>query len=163
MIGDISIANGVINFTVSAITRPGNQWGVGPYNVILNETGANAGLPRPLLLPIDPSAHKCFQWTKLGPPEGFCGCQSLAPADLVFSVTPTSGVAATPRVATFPVDPNGDPLLPGIIDWGDLTADTVVTSGTSINHTYVAGSYVPTYRWTGGSGTTYTSPTITVT
>jgi hypothetical protein len=65
-------------------------------------------------------------------------------------------------VATFPTDPNGDPLLPGVIDWGDLTADTIVTSGTTTNHTYVAGSYTPTYRWTGGSGTTYTSPTVTV-
>jgi len=137
MIGDITIANGVINFTVTAITRPGNQWGVGPYNVIINETGANAGLPGPLLLPIDPTAHKCFQWTQLG-------------------------AAALPRTATFPLDANGDPLLPGIIDWGDLTADTVVTSGTTVQHTYVAGAYVPTYRWTGGSGTTYTSPTVTV-
>lgn len=161
MIGDVTIANGVVNFTVSAITRPGNQWGVGPYNVIVNETGLNAGLPAPLLVAIDPTAHKCFQWTKLPPPEGFCGCQPLpAPA---FAVTPTSGVAATPRVATFPLDANGDPLLPGIIDWGDLTADTAVTSGTTVNHSYVAGSYVATYRWTGGSGPTYTSATITVT
>ena len=162
MIGDISIANGVINFTVTAITRPGNQWGVGPYNVIINETGVNAGLPAPLLLAIDPTAHKCFQWTKLGPPEGFCGCQSLLPADLVFDVAPLLGAAAVPRAATFPLDPDGNPLLPGVIDWGDLTADTVVTSGTTTNHTYIAGSYTATYRWTGGSGTTYTSALITV-
>lgn len=162
MIGDVTIANGVINFTVTAITRPGNQWGVGPYNVIINETGLNAGLPAPLLLPIDTTAHKCFQWTKLPPPEGFCGCQSLDAPDLVFSVLPTSGAAAVPRVATFPLDPNGDPLLPGVIDWGDLTADSIVTSGTTLNHTYVAGSYTATYRWTGGSGPTYTSAVITV-
>ena len=162
-IGDVTIANGVINFTVSAITRPGNQWGVGPYNVIINETGANAGLPAPLLVAIDPTAHKCFQWTKLGPPEGFCGCQSLADAALVFDVAPTAGLAAVPRVATFPLDPDGNPLLPGVIDWGDLTADTIVTSGTTANHSYVVGVYTATYRWTGGSGTTYTSPVITVT
>lgn len=162
MIGDVTIANGVINFTVTGITRPGNQWGVGPYNVIINETGLNAGLPGPLLLPIDPTAHKCFQWTKLPPPEGFCGCQSLDPDDLAFSVLPTSGAAAVPRVATFPLDPDGNPLLPGVIDWGDLTADTLVTSGTTANHTYIAGSYTATYRWTGGSGPTYTSAVITV-
>lgn len=162
MIGDVTIANGVVNFTVSAITRPGNQWGVGPYNVIINETGLNAGLPAPLLVAIDPTAHKCFQWTKLGPPEGFCGCQSLDPEDLVFEVEPLVGAAAVVRTATFPVDGNGDPLLPGIIDWDDATADEVVTSGTTVQHTYVAGSYEPTYRWTGGSGVTYTSPTITV-
>lgn len=162
MIGDVTIANGVVNFTVTAISRAGNQWGTGPYNVILNETGLNAGLPAPLLLPISASAHKCFQWTKLGPPDGACGCQSLDPVDLVFSVTPTVGAAAVPRVATFPLGADGNPLLPGVIDWGDLTADTVVTSGTSVNHTYVAGAYVPTYRYTGGSGTTFTSPTVTV-
>ena len=160
-IGDVTIANGVINFTVNAITRPGNQWGTGPYNVIINETGVNAGLPAPLLVAIDPTAHKCFQWTKLAPPEGACGCQSLpAPA---FAVAPTSGAAAVARVATFPLDANGDALLPGVIDWGDLTADTIVTSGTTVNHTYVAGTYTATYRWTGGSGPTYTSAVITVT
>jgi hypothetical protein len=81
----------------------------------------------------------------------------------VFSVAPTTGLAAVPRVATFPLDANGDPLLPGVIDWGDLTADTIVTSGTTANHNYVVGVYTATYRWTGGSGTTYTSAVITVT
>lgn len=160
MIGDVTIANGVINFTVSAISRPGNQWGVGPYNVIINETGANAGLPGPLLLPVATNAHKCFQWTKLPPPEGQCGCQSL-PAP-IFVVSPTSGPAATPRVATFPVDGDGNPILPAVIDWGDLTPDELVTTGTSVNHTYVAGTYTATYRPTAQSSPTYTSAVITV-
>lgn len=159
MIGDVSIQNGVITFTVTAITRGANQWGTGPYNVIINETGPNAGLPGPLLSAVNPSSHKCFFWTKLAPPEGACGCQDLTPA---FAVLPTTGAAAVLRTATFPLDANGDPLLPGVIDWGDLTADTIVTSGTSTTHTYVAGSYVPTYRSTAMSGVTYTSPTITV-
>ncbi len=162
VIGDVTINNGVINFTVTGITRGANQWGTGPYNVIVNETGPNAGLPGPLLTAVNTSSHKCFLWTELAPPEGFCGCQSLDPVDLAFTVTPTSGAAAVARTATFPLDANGDPLLPGVIDWGDLTADTVVTSGTSTNHTYVAGTYTATYRWTGGSGPTYTSAVITV-
>ena len=54
-------------------------------------------------------------------------------------LNPTAGLAALVRTATFPVDPNGDPLLPGVIDWGDLTPDTIVTSGTSTTHNYVAG------------------------
>jgi len=162
VIGDVTINNGVINFTVTGITRGANQWGVGPYNVIVNESGPNAGLPGPLLSAVNVNSHKCFFWTELPPPDGFCGCQSLDPVDLAFSVAPTSGAAAVARVATFPLDANGDPLLPGVIDWGDLTADTVVTSGTTANHTYVAGSYTATYRWTGGSGLTYTSAVITV-
>lgn len=159
-IGDVTIQNGVVTFTVNGITRPGNQWDTGPYNVIINETGANAGLPGPLLVAVPTNAHKCFQWTKLGPPVGQCGCQDRTPA---FSVLPTAGAAAVERVATFPLDAEGDPILPGVIDWGDATADTVVTSGTTSNHTYVAGTYTATYRSTDHSGPTYTSAVITVT
>lgn len=159
MIGDISITNGVITFTVTAITRGGNQWGVGPYNVIINETGPNAGLPGPLLTAMNPASHKCFFWTKMPPPEGACGCQDLTQP---FIVLPLTGAAAVLRTATFPLGPDGDPLLPGIIDWGDLTADQAVTSGTTATHTYVAGTYTATYRATGQSGITYTSAPIVV-
>lgn len=159
MIGDVSIANGVITFTVTGITRGGNQWGTGPYNVIINETGPNAGLPGPLLTAMNPASHKCFFWTKLPPPDGVCGCQDITPA---FSVLPTVGLAAVPRVATFPLL-DGTPLLPGVIDWGDATPEEVVTSGTTANHNYAAGVYTATYRATEQSGPTYTSAVITVT
>lgn len=159
-IGDVTINNGVITFTVTGITRGANQWGTGPYNVIINETGANAGQPGPLLTSVNVNSHKCFFWTKLAPPDGVCGCQDLTPA---FQVLPLTGLASVVRTATFPLDANGDPILPGVIDWGDLTADTVVTSGTTTTHTYVAGTYVATYRSADQSGPTYTSATITVT
>lgn len=159
VIGDVTITNGVINFTVTAITRAGNQWGVGPYNVILNETGPNAGLPAPLLEAINVNSHKCFFWTKLGPPQGQCGCQDVSP---VFAVAPTTGLAAVPRVGTFPLGADGDPILPATIDWDDGTVVTV-TSGTTANHTYVAGTYNPTFTPLDESSPTYTSVTITVT
>lgn len=159
MIGDVTIQNGVINFTVTGITRPGNQWGVGPYNVLINESGANIGLPGPLLTSANPDAHKCFFWTKLPPPQGVCGCQDATPA---FVVLPLTGLASVVRTATFPML-DGQVLLPGVIDWGDLTPDQAVTSGTNATHSYVAGSYVATYRATQQSGPTYTSATITVT
>lgn len=158
-IGDVTINNGVITFTVTAITRGGNQWGTGPYNVIIHESGPDIGLPDDLLVAIDPKAHKCFFWTKLAPPDGQCGCQDLTP---VLVVAPTSGVAATPRIATFPLDGNGDPILPASIDWGDLTVETV-TTGTTKSHTYVAGTYTVKYKPTAVSSPTYTSATITVT
>jgi hypothetical protein len=158
-IGDVTINNGVINFTVTGITRPGNQWGVGPYNVIVNETGPNAGLPGPMLVAANPDAHKCFFWTKLPPPEGVCGCQDITPVVLV---APLTGLASVLRTLTFPTL-DGEVLLPGVIDWGDLTSDQVVTSGTTATHTYVAGTYTATYRATTQSGPTYRSATITVT
>jgi hypothetical protein len=159
MIGDVTITNGNINFTVTGITRAGNQWGVGPYNVIVNESGANIGLPGPLYTAVNTNSHKCFLWTQLAPPEGVCGCQDLTQP---FQVLPLTGLASVIRTATFPTL-DGQVLLPGVIDWGDLTADAVVTSGTTLTHSYVAGSYVATYRATGQSGITYTSATITVT
>lgn len=157
VIGDVTITNGVINFTVTGITRPGNQWGTGPYNVLINETGVNAGLPGPLLSAVNTQSHKCFMWTELGPPDGVCGCQDLTQE---FSVLPLLGAAAVPRVATFPLL-DGSPLLPGVIDWDDGNVEAV-TSGTTLNHTYVNGSYNPTYRATGQSGITYVGATITV-
>ena len=159
MIGDVTINNGNVNFTVTAITRPANQWEEGPYNVLLNETGANAGLPAPLLTDMNPNSHKCFFWTKLAPPPGDCGCQDLHP---VFTVAPTTGDVTVVRVGTFPLGPDGDPILPAVIDWGDTSSDTV-TTGTSMNHTYAAGTYTATYTPTGYSSPTYTSATITVT
>jgi hypothetical protein len=159
MIGDVTITNGNINFTVTGITRGANQWGTGPYNVIINESGPNIGLPGPLLTAVNVNSHKCFFWTLLPPPEGVCGCQDLTQP---FQVLPLTGLASVIRTATFPTL-DGEVLLPGVIDWGDLTADSLVTSGTTLTHTYVAGTYTATYRATGQSGVTYTSATITVT
>lgn len=159
MIGDVTIQNGVVTFTVTAITRGANQWGVGPYNVLINESGANIGLPGKLLTSANTAAHKCFFWTKLPPPVAVCGCQDLTQA---FQVLPLTGLASVVRTATFPTL-DGDVVLPGVIDWGDLTSDQVVTSGTTVTHNYVAGTYVATYRSTANSGITYTSATITVT
>lgn len=161
MIGDVTIQNGVINFTVTAITRGANQWGTGPYNVIINETGANAGFPGPLLLAVNPASHKCFQWTKLGPPQGDCGCQDLTP---VFAVAPLTGTTAVVRTGTFPLGADGGPLLPGVIDWDDGTALVTVTSGTTANHTYAApGTFNATYRPIDESSPTYVSADIVVT
>jgi hypothetical protein len=159
MIGDVTINNGVVNFTVTGITRGGNQWSTGPYNVIVHESGPDIGLPDVLLVAVDPRAHKCFQWTTLAPPPGQCGCQDLTP---VFAVAPTSGLASVPRIGTFPLDANGDPILPATIDWGDLTVETV-TTGTTKSHSYVAGTYTATFTPTGYSSPTYRSATITVT
>lgn len=159
-IGDVTITNGAITFTVTGITRGGNQWGTGPYNVIINETGPNAGLPSDLLTEVNANSHKCFFWTKLPPPEGVCGCQDLTPALVVL---PLTGTTAVLRTATFPLV-NGEPALPAVIDWGDGTAVETVTSGVSATHTYAApGSYTVTYRPTAASSPTYTSAPVVVT
>lgn len=158
-IGDVTIGNSDVTFTVTGITKAPNNWGLGPYNVVINLSGDNEGFPGPRYEEADPHAHKCFFWTELPPPPGFCGCQELTP---VLSVTPTSGPAATPRVMTFPLDPNGGSMLPAVVDWGDASPLVVVTSGTTLNHNYVAGSYTATFRSLAYSAPTYTSVALTV-
>jgi len=160
-IGTITIGNQVINFTVNAITRGANQWGQGPYNVLINETGANAGFPGPLLTPgIPAAAHKRFMWTILPPPDGLCGCQDLTP---VVGVLPLAGVAPLAVVLTFPLDANGDPILPAVIDWDDASPLETVTSGTTAGHNYAAaGTYNATFRPLEMSSPTYTSANIVV-
>jgi hypothetical protein len=157
---DLTIGNAVVTFTVSAITRKGSPWGVGPYNVLINQTGANAGLPGPMLTPIGANTLKRFMWTTLGPPASDCGCTDVTPT---LEATPTAGAAPLLVTFTFPTDSEGDPLLPGVFDWDDATANTVVTSGVSTTHSFtLAGTYDVTYRLTTQSGPTWTT-TITVT
>lgn len=154
------IGNAGVDFTVTGITQVARNWNLGPYNVLINESGPNVGLPGPELTTTD-GIHKRFFFTKLPPPDGLCGCQNLTPE---LNVLPTSGLAAVPRTATFPLGADGLPILPAVIDWGDLTADTIVTSGTTSVHSFVAGGpYTVTYRPTGFSSVTYTSVPIVVT
>jgi hypothetical protein len=159
MIGNISITNGVVTFTVTGITRGGNQWGEGPYNVLINETGPNAGFPANLLTAMATGDHKGFMWTELGPPPAACGCQDLTPTLVVLPLTGGVGVV---RTATFPLV-DGAAVLPAVINWGDASPLQTVTSGLNATHTYAApGSYTVTYTPTGFSSPTYTSATVVV-
>jgi hypothetical protein len=159
-ITDVTIGNAVATWTVNAITRANSQWGVGPYNVLVNETGLNAGLPGPMLTPVGPLVHKRFFWTVLPPPAAACGCTAAAPE---LEATPESGTAPEDVTFTIPTDLDGNPLVPGILDFDDLTADQVVTTGTPVVHSYtVPGTYTATYRMTNQSGPTWTSPVITI-
>lgn len=71
--GDLTIENGPINFTVNAVTSGFNDWGVGPYDVILDA----AGLPSPLLSALPTQRQRQWMLTQLAPPEASCGCQPL--------------------------------------------------------------------------------------
>lgn len=157
---DLTIGNAVVTFTVNAITKKGSPWGVGPYNVLINETGVNAGLPGPLLTPIGPNTVKRFFWTRLAPPASQCGCVPAAP-ELVAS--PLVGTAPEDVTFTIPSDADGNFLVPGVLDFGDLTANLVVTAGTPVVHSYtVPGNYTATYRLTEESGPTWTSQEIVI-
>lgn len=160
VIGDVTFENAVVNFTVTGITRPGNQWGTGPYNVLINESGANAGFPNVLLASMNTSAHKGFMWTELAPPPGVCGCQDLTP---IVTVAPLNGAAPLLVTLTFPTLIDGTTTLPAVIDWGDASPLQTVTSGVNVTHNYAAaGVKSIKYKPTGFSSPTYTA-TVTVT
>ena len=71
---DITITNDLITFTVVGRTRKGTPWGVGPYDVVIDETET----PSPLFTAIPDDTHHLPIWTQLAPPEASCGCQSLS-------------------------------------------------------------------------------------
>lgn len=71
---DITIANGLITFTVNGRTRKGTPWGTGPYDVVLDSSAE----PSPLFSAIPSDTHHLPIWTQLAPPEAACGCQSLS-------------------------------------------------------------------------------------
>jgi hypothetical protein len=71
---DIAITNDLITFTVVGRTRKGTPWGVGPYDVVVDQGGD----PSPLFTAIPSDTHHLPIWTQLAPPEAECGCQSLS-------------------------------------------------------------------------------------
>lgn len=73
-IGDVTIDNGPVSFTLSTITSTGNDWGRGPYHdVVIN----HLGVPTALIDPIPHDRHRHLQFTDAPPPASLCGYQSL--------------------------------------------------------------------------------------
>lgn len=74
VLGDLEInGENAISFTVTgAFTRGGNQWGQGPYDVVLNGSDADV-LPTPLR----PSTHLLLMETGVAPPPSDCQAQPM--------------------------------------------------------------------------------------
>lgn len=67
--GDIEVTSeDAVNFTLTgAYTKGGNQWGVGPYDVLFNPLPA-PGAAAPLPTPLDPFDHLLMVETSVAPP-----------------------------------------------------------------------------------------------
>jgi len=90
VLGDFTIANDVVNFTLSgASSRDGSAWGVGPYDVT-RDTNNLAG---PLNEPIDSSDHLHVELVNVDPPEPECGATAVG-------VPATGATAGTPGTYT---------------------------------------------------------------
>lgn len=73
-IGDITIENGPLTWTLNAEAVPSSEWGVGPFNVVASDA---INTPSPLLEAIGSETALHVQFTTIPPPTEFCGCQAL--------------------------------------------------------------------------------------
>ena len=140
VIGDITIENAAITFTVTGMsTRNGNSWGAGPYGVELTD-----GKPALLSTPMKTNDHRRIQTVEVAPPAVFAG--SIPVLDPTSpALTSITAVGAAGKKATITPLPAG---AGGVLyEFGDGSWD-YRASGASYEHTYAAaGTYsVVAYR-----------------
>lgn len=135
-IGDITIENAAITFTVTGMqTKDGAAWGKGPFNVDLV-----AGVPAPLFKALTSKKHRRITTVEVAPPtDAFSGFQPL----LDRSLPALTSITATPTgmsVAISPLPAGTDPVW---YEFGDGEWDYAETG--SFTHVYEeAGEYVIT-------------------
>jgi hypothetical protein len=76
-IGDMTLENGVANFTVNARTTGNSLWGVGPYNIDYSDNPIGSTTPVPMNTPILSTQHSRMFITRLPPPAAGCGCAAV--------------------------------------------------------------------------------------
>lgn len=150
VIGDVTVENGAINFTISGMaTRNGAAWGQGPYNVQLV-----GGVPARLSTPIKVNDHRRIMQVEVAPPEVYSGATPL----LDYSDPVLTDLTLTPTalsVAIAPVPAGTDPVF---YDFGDGEWD--YSSNGSYTHVYAtAGTYTITAK-RGGDKTVTKNVTV---
>jgi hypothetical protein len=73
-VGDLTIENGPLTWTLTAEAVPSSEWGQGPFDVVAQDS---ANTPGPLLVAIGSDTALHVQFTTIPPPTEFCGCQPL--------------------------------------------------------------------------------------
>lgn len=86
VIGDFSVENAAVTFVVSNVnTRDGNGWGLGPYEVVHDQTGAPAFITDA----VQPNDSLYTIFTTMPPPEPTDGC-----VELVLPIHPATGAVS---------------------------------------------------------------------
>jgi hypothetical protein len=158
ILGDFTVENAAVTFTVTgANTKEGNAWGVGPYDVMLNN--AATPVPSKMSTPVSTSAALRTILVDLAPPQDACGARPLLDPALpaLTSVTATEDTDdSTGMTADFVVAPVS--TGPVWYDFGDGTWDYVDAPGAS-NHEYENPG---TYTVRASQNGTWVSTTVTV-
>ena len=144
VLGDITIdGENAVTFSLSeSETRGGNQWGVGPYNVLVDNSAGPDGVLSPLPTALDPYDHLLLIDTAVAPPPVACEPVTIPSGIVATGATAGSPGVYTPAGADTPANHAG------------LAA--VVASPTTA---WTAGQYVnvgdgTTAHWDGTAGTT---------
>lgn len=133
-LGEQTVENGAISFTITGRTKKGSGWGVGPFDVMCND--AVTGACGPLLTPVGPDEPRRIMLTTCPPPAAACGCQPLSSPDgppvTVAEVPPEAG---QPRRRVSVLIPNGT-VGSYRVSWGDGSPVEDPVVGTPLVHTY---------------------------
>lgn len=154
-LGDMTIENGAVSFTITGRTKKGSQWAKGPYNVMCNPPDGACG---PLITDFNPESPRRIFLTTCRPPEPVCGCQPLSSPD-----GPTTDVAEdTTDTTRMTVRAAVAGIGPFTVDWGDGTKEDLAAGLTGKTHKYgKTGPYtVGIYPTANPNQATYTVVTV---
>ncbi len=150
IIGDVTIENAAITFTVTGlVTRGGSGWGSGPYAV-----QTVSGSPAVLKDPVTAAEHRRWLSVDVAPPAVAEGSTPLLdPTDAAVTNLTTTPTLLSVLIA--PVPSGTDPIT---YDFGDGTWDYAATG--TYTHVYAAAG---TYTITAHRGlSTYSEPVTVV-
>lgn len=134
-LGDLTIENGAVTFTINGRTKKGSQWGRGPYNVMANPPDGACG---PLITPFNPESPRRIFLTTCPPPDAACGCQPLSNPDGPQS-TVWEDTADTTRMT---VKASAVGTGPFTVSWGDGNSEDLPAGVSGLAHRYGApGTY----------------------
>lgn len=153
IVGGFTVENGAVNFTITgATTRDGNQWGKGPFNVMMV-----GGQPAPLLTALNPKKHLLLIGTTVAPPEPYAGTRPLLDPDAtpITAVVAAEGTSPMEAAITF----TGASTAPVHVEFGDGTWDYVEPGTAGVTHVYAANG---TYTVRASSNGTWVQSSVTI-
>lgn len=123
-LGDWTIENAAVTFSITGTARSGHGWGRGPFDV----QELADGTPDKLWTPIAPNRFGRLIKTTVPPPEPQCGCQELTGCtDVISAITADPSAVTLVPTATQQITVLGEEADGGV---QDVTADSTFVSGT---------------------------------